>query len=328
MNIKRFSTVSFFLIVILGRVFQSCETKTPSPALESDVVLKSDSPKTTLTLKSLLRPDENLELNKVYIDTVQFIEYDDNGDDGLFRVKKGKDSIVLIFNTENPNFVRGNELEIKWKIDSWRPAGDPEYMEYREFLISAKVVKPLKLPTQKVKFLWRKMQYDDELKVNINTIQLNKNYLKTITDPEKAALAYAATFIGNECSWDGNANESRSNLKCVILSGLNLGYQCSNQHLGLLRSWFRHDKKILKELENCPTTPDGATVQDTFDEINLETSGNKITVSFKASGINLREGKSWSWSEKHFFEVKDNELLLLQKEVSPVVNQTFEVRGN
>lgn len=315
-------------MMIVFFVIYSCDKKAPASVVKKDIEIKNDTQKIGSLHKSLLHTKEKIELGKIYTDTVQFVSFDDNGDDFLFLVKKNKDSVVLIFNQENPNFVRGSELEIKWKIDEWRPAGDPEYMEYREFLVAAKVLQPLKLPTQDVKFLWRKMQYDEALKANINTINLNQNYLKTITDPEKAALAYAATFIGNGCSWDGKADENRGNLKCVILSGLNLGYQCSNQHLGFLRAWFRNNKKILKELENCPTTPDGATVQDTFDEINIETSGNKITVSFKASGMNMREATSWNWSEKHFFEVKNNELLLLRKEVSPVVKSTFEVRGN
>jgi hypothetical protein len=149
-----------------------------------------------------------------------------------------------------------------------------------------------------------------------------------MTEPEKAALAYIATFIGNECEWDGKANENRSNLRCKILWALDLGYQCSYEHLSFLRLWFRNNKDILNELENCPTTPDGATVQNTFDEINLEIEGDMITVFFKANGINMREEKTWSWTEKHFFEFKKNELILLKKDISPMERGIFEVRGN
>ena len=132
-----------------------------------------------------------------------------------------------------------------------------------------------------------------------------------------------ATFIGNGCEWDGKADENRSNLKCKILWSLDLGYQCSNNHLGFLEYWFRNDKTILKALENCPTIPDGATVQDTFDEISIETNGNQITVFFKANGINMREAKSWSWTEKHSFEFRNNELILIEKDVSPIKPEHF-----
>ena len=67
---------------------------------------------------------------------------------------------------------------------------------------------------------------------------LNQDYIKTMTDPEKAALGYVATFVGNDCWWDGEANEEKSNLDCKIITTLGLGYQCSNEHLGFLRKWF------------------------------------------------------------------------------------------
>jgi hypothetical protein len=53
-----------------------------------------------------------------------------------------------------------------------------------------------------------------------------------------------------------------------------------------------------------------------------------ITVFFKANGINMREEKTWSWTEKHFFEFKKNELILLKKDISPMERGIFEVRGN
>lgn len=141
-------------------------------------------------------------------------------------------------------------------------------------------------------------------------------------------MAYVASFVGNECEWDGSANENRSNLKCKILWDLDLGYQCSYHHLSFLEKWFRNDKALLKELQNCPTTPDGATVQDTFDEINLEVKGHLITVNFKARGFNMREGTSWHWNEKIDLEFKENELIVIQKERSEMEHDTYEVRGN
>ncbi len=321
-------TSLLLLIVFLSFSLQSCEKKEKPTDKENPVKKETEEKKDSTVFKSQLRPDEKLELGKIYTDTVQFVNFDDNGDDWHFMVKKNQDTISLIYNNDDPQIVRGTDLEIKWKMDSLRPAGDPEYLDFTEYLVSSKIIKPLKLTDKKIKFLWRKTVFDKELNMDINSIFLNENYLKTITDPERAVLGYVATFIGNECGWDGQANENRGNLKCKILSGLNLGYQCSNQHLGFLRFWFRNNKDIIKELENCPTTPDGATVQDTFDEINIETSGNKITVSFKANGINMREGKSWNWTEKQFFEFKNNELILLKKEISPIQHKDFDVRGN
>ena len=156
-------------------------------------------------------------------------------------------------------------------------------------------------------FLWRGKGYNKTLKKSVNSIFINEPYCKTISDPEKAALGFLATFIGNECEWDGDPKGTRSNLKCRILTALNLGYQCSDIHLGFLRKWFKNDANSLKELEDCPTTPDGSTIQDTFEKISLSIKGDIISVQFKATGINLREQKTWSWTETVLFKVnKDN----------------------
>ena len=176
-----------------------------------------------------------------------------------------------------------------------------------------------------VKFLWRADKYDEELKDTFNSIFINEEYCKTITDPERAALGYVATFIGNECWWNGEANDERSNLKCKILTALNLGYQCSDKHLGFLRQWFKDDKKALAELENCPTIPYTSTIQDTFDEITLKVNGNEISIFFKANGVNTREGNSWSWTETDYFQVDNDNIKLIKQDKSKVKQEHFEM---
>ena len=171
------------------------------------------------------------------------------------------------------------------------------------------------LTTKTVTFLWR----------DSATIVINQDFCKTITDPEKAALGYVAIFIGNECWWDGDPSDKRNNLKCEILSALNLGYQCSDQHLGFLRQWFNQDSAALKQLEDCPTTPNTSTIQDTFDEISLTTKGNKIIISFKASGINLRELDSWTWTETDYFQVDKDHIQLIKKERSKAKHEKIDI---
>lgn len=322
---------NILILCILTFAIYSCNNKTQKAT--NDIHSNSGDPQQTSTdfseFKSPLRPKDKLQLGKLYTDTIEFVEFDDNGDYPLMFVSNGNDTASLVYDwTREYSFVKGDKLEIQWKTDSIRYAGDQEYLDYKEFLVSAKRLASLKLTDKKVKFLWREMQYVEDLDGEFSVIILDEEYIKTISEPEKAALAYVATFIGNECVWDKNANENRSNLKCKILWALDLGYQCSPKHLDFLRFWFRNNKDILKELENCPTTPDGATVQDTFDEIELEIEGNMITIFFKANGFNFREGKSWSWTNKHFFEFKDNELILIKKDVSSMVKSEFEVRGN
>ncbi|MBN9297707.1 MAG: hypothetical protein J0I41_11875 [Filimonas sp.] len=179
------------------------------------------------------------------------------------------------------------------------------------------------LVNKTIKFLWREDKYDTELKDTFYSISINDTFCKTITDPERAALGYVATFIGNECEWDGEAKDDRSNLKCKILDALNLGYQCSERHLGFLRKWFKNDTAVQEELkvDNCPTTPNGATIQNTFDEIILTVKGNDIVVSFAANGVNLREGNSWSWTESDHFLFDGDNIRLINKNKSKVKHE-------
>ena len=183
-----------------------------------------------------------------------------------------------------------------------------------------------RLTDKTVKFLWRADKYDEALKDSFNSIFINEDFCRTITEPERAALGYVATFIGNECNWDGDYKDDRSNLKCKILTALNLGYQCSDKHLGFLRQMFKNDPKVMEQLksDNCPTTPDGATIQDTFDEITLTVKGNEILVFFKASGVNTREGDSWSWTETDHFQLYNDNIKLIKKEESKVKREQFD----
>lgn len=165
-----------------------------------------------------------------------------------------------------------------------------------------------------VQFLWRENIYDNIYKDSISSIVINEQYCKVIPDQVKAAIAYVATFIGNECWWDGEAKEDRSNLKCKILTALDLGCQGSEQHLGFLRKWFSNDKKALEELESVPTTPFTSTIQDTFDKITVTIKGNEIIVWYSAHGFNTRENESWSWTETNHFEFDKSRIVLKQKD--------------
>ena len=161
-------------------------------------------------------------------------------------------------------------------------------------------VQSLALKDTTVKFLWCAKRYNEELQDTVNSIFINEDYCKTITDPERAALGFVATFIGNECWWDDEAKDDRSNLKCKILTALNLGYQCSEQHLGFLRKWFRNDKESLMKLEDCPTTPYTSTIQDTFKEINITIKEMKFRFHLKHQALICGNKRIGLWSETDY----------------------------
>ena len=167
-----------------------------------------------------------------------------------------------------------------------------------------------------VHFLWRENVYDDGIKDSINTIILNESYIKKIPDSHKAAIGYIATFIGNECWWDGAMNEDRSNLKCQILTALDLGYQCSDRHIDFIKKWFSNDDKVLEEIEQCPLIPYTATIQNTFDIIDIIQKKDTLELSFAVTQMNMRESVITSYTEKDIFKIHQNEVFLISKEMS------------
>ncbi|QQT25893.1 hypothetical protein [Sphingobacterium spiritivorum] len=204
-----------------------------------------------------------------------------------------------------------------------RPAQDKTQTNTDTTIISkdtlpAPAAKSKTTQTAEQKFLWREPQYDEELKDTFNMIRINEDLAKSLSDPERAAIGYVATFIGNECQWDGPYKDDRSNLKCKILTALQLGYQCSEQHIDFLKKWFNEDKTVLEELKGCPTIPDGATVQNTFDEISFKKDGDKLVVSFIVSGYNMREEKSWKWVETDYFEINGSTIRCVRKDKGKV----------
>lgn len=157
----------------------------------------------------------------------------------------------------------------------------------------------------KYKFFWREGEFAD--------INLNHAQIKKMTVYERAALGYVATFVGNGCNYEGPyTTDTPRYLKCDILSALDLGYQCSDRHLGFLREMFQDDKKVLQSLrEPCPEIVDGATYQTTFDYIDVEIIGKTVVVvSYKVSGVYLREGINWEYTVTDTFEVAQNGIVL------------------
>ena len=179
-----------------------------------------------------------------------------------------------------------------------------------------------------VTFLWRENIYDESIKDSISTIVINKDFCESIHDSEKAALAYIATFIGSECWWDGSMNEDRSNLQCEIHKALNLGYQCSKKHLGIIEKWFSGDKDVLDEIQNCPIIPHTATVQNTFDKIDLNRIGDTIEISFAVTQINTREALSTEYTEKNIFIIQGDQITLHKKEMSEFKKKTMVIGPN
>ena len=147
-----------------------------------------------------------------------------------------------------------------------------------------------------------------------NTIQLNENYIKTLTNQQRAALGYIVTFIGNECYWDGDKKTDENNLKCKLLTALNLGYQCSDTHLSFLKEWFKEDKKVLEDLQDCKKNESSAKIRDQFIELKMATNKNTIKIIYSAIGIDMVHARKWNWTEESTYSFTKTEIKQTDRE--------------
>jgi hypothetical protein len=158
------------------------------------------------------------------------------------------------------------------------------------------------------KIVWREDVYDPAIKGNVNVIKLDDNYFANISGPEKAVLGYLASTIGNECFADG----SMQNVKCKILTALNLGYQCSQESKSFLKNWFRDDAEIVSRIENCKPTL-ASTIEKTFDEVKISSESNVIKVELKGLKLNIKENTASKWSESMSFKVDGDKVTLQER---------------
>lgn len=273
---------------------------------------------------SKLRPNTELEFNKTYTDTITFISNDDNSDYWYFLAEKNKDSIRIYYHPDKliNQLAWGDKTVINWKMISYQEPADDEITYVRPYLISFKKINSYKVKKEKVKILWSKKIYEESVHAEVLTLILNEGYLKIISDPQKAALAYVTTFIGNECEWDGKVNEDRSNLKCKLMWALDLGYQCSEEHLEFLNKWFSKDVKALEKLKKCRKTHNTATIQTLFDKIFIETNTDDktIQVSYEYKYINVREGSVSNYTKTDTFTYDSNSIIHMNTENSSLSN--------
>ncbi len=296
--------------------------------IENKVSSKKSNPAPT-QFSSAIRPDESLLLNTSYTDTITFNDYNDDFDYWYLNGQKNETEVSFIYNwdwrnNKKYNFKSGDLIEINWIMDRIGMAGDEEVIDFVERAIDAKKITS---SVQPIPFLKREDRYDESVQATVSTMLINQAYSENISEPEKAALGYIAFDIGNECEWGYDAEGNERVLWCQIVSALNLDYQCSNTQLNFLRNWFSKDSLALKKLQSCPSMPNTATVQTTFNEILIQTdqTAKIITVSYKVSGLNVRESKTWSWSQTDVFEYGAEHIVLVDSEKSDLTKDDIDM---
>lgn len=130
-----------FCLIFISGLFSCQEVKRQKqPNLESS---SKQTDKEVLTqTKSQNQYESSAKKSKLIADTITFMEYDDNGDYPLLFAKKGGKRLTFIYDTEKPvDFLRDDQLLIKWKLDSTWTAGDGDKLEMRPWITKAKKIK-------------------------------------------------------------------------------------------------------------------------------------------------------------------------------------------
>ncbi|SFT42099.1 hypothetical protein SAMN05216474_0466 [Lishizhenia tianjinensis] len=137
-------------------------------------------------------------------------------------------------------------------------------------------------------FNWEE-SFDEDIQDCVLEAVVNKEYIENLRPQAKAALAYAATYVGSDCEWDGEANVDKSNLLCKLTQTLDIGYQCSEQHLDFLRKYFAKDDKNLKRItkDKCYCVPTTATVQRGLNFLKMKQNGDTITIQSEVDFVDL-----------------------------------------
>ncbi|RXK83597.1 hypothetical protein [Filimonas effusa] len=91
-----------------------------------------------------LRPDRLVPLEKIFVDTVTYVDFSGDGDYMLCFIRKSSQLLSLVCDNVPEgklNFLRGDTLEIKWKMDSIWIAGEGERLDFAEWLTNVRKIK-------------------------------------------------------------------------------------------------------------------------------------------------------------------------------------------
>ena len=141
-------------------------------------------------------------------------------------------------------------------------------------------------------------------------VVLNLKFISKMNEEERAILALLSTYAGGECIYNEDTK-----LECSLTSALNLGYQCSEEHLSFVKKWFLKDYDVYTRINDCYSVPYTATNQSKFSEILFSRNKNMITVKYKIQGVNLAELLFYEWEFIETFELRDNYLFKINEEV-------------
>jgi hypothetical protein len=153
---------------------------------------------------------------------------------------------------------------------------------------------------------------------------VNLQRLPTKSDGMRAILAMYALQNGAGCS-----SRRDDGIQCLLTSALNLGTQCSEQHIRLVRTWFKaelpkmsgYEKSLYQDTQHqgglesiCYNTPFTATFQQVWDLIRVKQQNNHVLID--AHGVWTAREESGSFHYQTEYEIgEDTVTLITHKEI-------------
>lgn len=156
--------------------------------------------------------------------------------------------------------------------------------------------------------IWREDGFSNE----------SRDVIKNMSEPQKAIVAYLSASAGSGCKWYEDDNEDY--IQCDLTKELNVGPQCLDEHLGLIKKWFGNTAPLLDSeysvYEICYSVPLTATSQSIFERILFTSQGDKVLVEFDIVWPNARTGESPKRSFKQEFSIKENLIEIIKTEIN------------
>ena len=147
------------------------------------------------------------------------------------------------------------------------------------------------------------------------TVKLDR--LNPLSDGLKAILAMYA--LQNSAGCEGGNN----NISCALTDALELGGQCSEKHISLVRTWFQgslpkmgrymdwaYDVQKPGQLEAvCYMQPDTSTFQDKWDKIQVTQDGNHLVIDAHGTSLSHEDSTSFKFSTE--YEILDHSIRVI-----------------
>ena len=176
------------------------------------------------------------------------------------------------------------------------------------------------------RFIYRDKYYSEQ-EGSVTRLYVNEEFVKNITEEERAVLAFIGAYICSDCANNSSDPNERSayeyneggGFRCVVSNALDLGENCSKEHYDLIKKWFSnaHNQtrypNLIGYIDQNYTgiRPMTASVGNNLNYINLKRAGNTIYLIY---GHNYwgRDYRGVNQREVSVFNVEQNTINVLK----------------